>query len=72
MPAAPQSTGLVVSFELEDLVFYSEFLPLEIADHFWIRQRPADFPVQFRFEICMPGTERIETILKRHWRLQSS
>jgi hypothetical protein len=25
---------LVVSFDLEDLVFYSEFLPLEISDRF--------------------------------------
>jgi hypothetical protein len=71
-PAAPRPVDLVVFFELENLVFYSEFLTLEIADHFWVRQRPADFSVEFRFKVCMPRAKRIKTILKRHWRLQSS
>jgi hypothetical protein len=71
-PAAPRPVDLIVFFELENLVFYSEFLALEIADHFWVRQRPADFSVEFRFKICMPRAKCIKTILKRHWRLQSS
>jgi hypothetical protein len=62
----------VVSFEFEDLVFYSKLLPLEIGDHFWIWCRPADFFIELCFKAGMPGTEAIETILKRHWRLQSA
>jgi hypothetical protein len=48
-PTEPRPVDLVVFLELENLVFYSEFLALEIADHFWVRQRPADFSVEFRF-----------------------
>jgi hypothetical protein len=46
---------LVGSFELEDFVFYSELLSLEIADHFWIWRRPADFFVELGFKACVPG-----------------
>jgi hypothetical protein len=45
---------LVVSFDLEDLVFYSEFLPLEISDRFQVGCWPADFPIELGFQACMP------------------
>jgi hypothetical protein len=60
----------VVVFELEDLVFYSQLLALEIGDRRGIRQRTADFLVDLILDVRVPGTERFDTILK-HERLQS-
>jgi hypothetical protein len=53
---------LVVSFELDDFVFYSKLLPLEVGHRFGIRRRAVHFSVEFRFEMGVPGAERFETI----------
>jgi hypothetical protein len=60
----------VVVFELEDLVFYSQLLALEIGDRRGVRQRTADFLIDLILDVRVPGTERFDTILK-HERLQS-
>jgi hypothetical protein len=65
-------TRLVMPFEFDDLVFDAQLLTLEIGERFRVREGAVDFPVEFRFEMGMPGAERFETIQKRHWLLQSS
>jgi hypothetical protein len=64
--AAPGKGGSVLPFELEDLVFDSELLALEVGQGFGVGQGSADFLVQFRFEMRVAGAKRFETILKRH------
>jgi hypothetical protein len=61
---------VLMMLEFEYLVFYSQLLALEIGDRRGIRQRTTDFLVDLIFDMCVPGTERFDTILK-HERLQS-
>jgi hypothetical protein len=61
---------LVLMLELENLVFYSQLLALEVGDRRGIRQRTAGFLVDLILDMRVPGTERFDTILK-HERLQS-
>jgi len=63
---------VVLVFELENLVFYAQLLPLDIADRLDIRERSTGFSVEFFLEVSVPGAERFNTILQRHWRLHSA
>ena len=53
-------------FEERDLVFYSQFLSLEVADHVGIGERSADFLIDLFFEAAVTRTKRLDSILERH------
>ena len=60
--------GMSVSvvFEFDDLVFYSQLLPLEIGDEIRIGGEAVDFLIERIFQAAMLGPELFDTILRRH------
>jgi hypothetical protein len=53
-------------FELDDLVFYSEFLALQVVEDLFIGQGAVDFLIDGILQAAMTGPEGLDTILQRH------
>jgi hypothetical protein len=53
-------------FELDDLVFYAEFLSLQVVDDVVIGERAVDFLIDGILQAAMTGAEGLDTILQRH------
>jgi hypothetical protein len=53
-------------FELDDLVFYSELLALEVAEDFVVGQGSMDFLIDGLLQAAVTGPEGLDTILQRH------
>ena len=56
-------------FELDDLVFYSELLALQVVDDIVIGQGAVDFLIDGVLQTAMTGPEGLDTILQRQWLL---
>jgi hypothetical protein len=53
-------------FEERDLVFYSEFLSLQVVDHVRIGEWTADFLVDLFLEATMAAPQSLDPIAKQH------
>jgi len=53
-------------FELDDLVFYSQLLALQVVDDVVIGEGAVDFLIDGILQAAMTGAEGLDTILQRH------
>jgi len=53
-------------FEVEDFVFYSELLTLQVSEGFNIGHRSADLLIDGLLQGAVTGPEGLDTILQRH------
>jgi hypothetical protein len=53
-------------FELDDLVFYSEFLALQVVEYVFVRERAMEFLIDGILQSAVTGSEGLDTILQRH------
>ena len=55
-----------VMFELDELVFYSQLLPLEIGDETGIGRKAVGFLNERIFQAAVLGPKLFDTVLRRH------
>jgi hypothetical protein len=53
-------------FEVEDFVFYSELLALQVSEGFDIGHRSADLLIDGLLQGAVTGPKGLDTILQRH------
>jgi hypothetical protein len=53
-------------FEVEDFVFYSELLALQVGEGFNIGHRSTDLLIDGLLQGAVTGPEGLDTILQRH------
>jgi hypothetical protein len=63
--------ALVMVLELEDFVFYSQLLALQISDRLGVRRGSTDFVVDLVLQMRVLGAKCLDSILLRHRHLQS-
>ena len=56
-------------FELDDFVFDSEFLALQVVEDLFIGQGAVDFLIDGILQTAVTGPEGLDTILQRQWLL---
>jgi hypothetical protein len=59
-------SGLGGVLEVEDFVFYSELLALQVSEGFDIGHWSADFLIDGLLQGAVTGPEGLDTILQRH------
>ena len=63
-PAAEEKEGsLLQVLELDDFVFYSEFLSLQIGNCIHIGQGSVSFLIQGDLQVLVPVAQRLDTIV---------
>jgi hypothetical protein len=53
-------------FELDDFVFDTEFLALQVVENIFVGQGAMDFLIDGILQGAMTGPEGLDTILQRH------
>jgi hypothetical protein len=62
-------SGVGGVLEVEDFVFYSELLALQVSEGFNIGHRSADLLIDGLLQAAVTGPEGLDTILQRQWLL---